>query len=430
MKVSPARTAAFDILLRIETERAFSSVLLPIAETGLSAADRSLCHELTLGTLRRQIYLDRVIDHFAAKKKLDDEIRIALRLGLYQLSFLDRIPEYSAIDESVNLVQRAKKTSAKGFVNAILRRYSRERAELVFTGEIDRISVDTSHPAWLIEKWANDLGLVRANEVAVSNNEISNSAFRVVDQAVFNDEPNKASPSAFVENCFLVDRIDERLLELAEAGRIYFQDEASQMVAASVDVPPGGNFLDVCAAPGGKTGLIANRHAGKIDLVAAGDLYGHRVEMLRDNCHRQGADNVAILQYNAELGLPFELESFDTVLVDAPCSGTGTIRHNPEIRYFLRPNDFEGLAAKQLLIVTNASKLVKRGGTVTYSTCSLEPEENEAVCLRFLSENVDFRLIRPDLPERFHTEGAFARTWPDRDGMDGFFVAVFRRNEY
>src|SRR6187549_2845192 len=151
MKISPARTAAFDILMRVETERAFSSVLLPIAESELSPIDRPLCHELTLGTLRRQIYLDRVIGHFANGKKLDTEVRIALRLALYQLLYLDRVPNHAAIDESVNLVKRAKKTSAAGLVNAVLRRASREPVDLTFVDDFDRLAVETSHPRWLIE---------------------------------------------------------------------------------------------------------------------------------------------------------------------------------------------------------------------------------------------------------------------------------------
>jgi len=149
---------------------------------------------------------------------------------------------------------------------------------------------------------------------------------------------------------------------------------------------------------------------------------------LRENCRRQGVDFVNIVQYDAERALPFADQAFDTVLVDAPCSGTGTIRHNPEIRYFLQPEDFAELQNKQLRILKNASKLVTRGGTLIYSTCSFEKEENEAVCEAFLRDTADFRLVKPNVPERFLTERGFARTFPQRDGMDGFFVAEFDRS--
>ncbi|MBC7900763.1 MAG: 16S rRNA (cytosine(967)-C(5))-methyltransferase RsmB, partial [Saprospiraceae bacterium] len=179
MKISPARIAAFAILLKIEKEKAFSSVLLPQYESDLLPPDRGLCHALTLGILRKQIFLDRLIDQFAKGKKLDPAVRIALRIGLFQLLFLDKVPDYSAINESVNLVQYAKKTSAKGFVNAILRRVTRETIDLAFADDVDRIAVTTSHPRWLVEKWAGQFGVDEAENIAAANNEIPRIAFRI-----------------------------------------------------------------------------------------------------------------------------------------------------------------------------------------------------------------------------------------------------------
>jgi len=429
MKISPARTAAFDILLRIETEKAYSSALLPIFEADLKEKDRGLCHELTLGTLRRQIYLDRLIDLLAKGKKLDVQVRIALRLALYQLNFLDKIPAYSAINESVNLVQRAKKKSAKGFVNAILRRASREEIELTFVDETEKISVETSHPQWLIEKWIGDLGIDTATAFAHANNERPNTAFRVIGDLSPTGQELIASARASLNanGCFLLDNHDQRLLDLVERGEIYIQDEASQMAAVAVDVPENCSFLDVCAAPGGKTGLIARRYDRAAQLIIAGDLHWPRVEYLRDNCRHQHADGVGIVQYDAEKSLPFADESFDSVLVDAPCSGTGTIRHNPELRYNVSPTDLAELPSKQLSILLNASKLVRPGETIVYSTCSVEREENEDVCERFLRASAEFEIVPSGIAGQFVTDDGFARTWPQRDGMDGFFVAAFQR---
>jgi 16S rRNA (cytosine967-C5)-methyltransferase len=212
--------------------------------------------------------------------------------------------------------------------------------------------------------------------------------------------------------------------ELVAENRIYLQDEASQMVALAVHVPSGGRFLDVCAAPGGKTGLVAERR--RPSLSVGGDLYQQRVELLRDNTRKQGVD-VKIVRYDAEAALPFERETFDAVLVDAPCSGTGTIRHNPEIRYFLASDDIAKLSFKQRRILGEASKAVKKGGVLVYSTCSLEPEEGEETARWFLSENREFEMVRPAVADRFITDGGFARTWPHRDAMDGFFIGAFRR---
>ncbi|MFT3745485.1 MAG: 16S rRNA (cytosine(967)-C(5))-methyltransferase RsmB [Pyrinomonadaceae bacterium] len=428
MKISPARTAAFDILFRIETERAYSSILLPLYEGELSLADRGLCHETVLGTLRKQLFLDRSIDQLTAGKKIDPQIRIALRIGIYQLKYLDRVPDHAAINESVNLVHRAKKTSAKGFVNAVLRRSLRDSIAFAYQDDVERLSIETSHPRWLIDKWVCEFGLEQTAEFARSNNETPSVAFRLIAESTDSvaELLETARPSAFVPGCYITDRYSSDLLDLAEKGSIYLQDEASQMAALSVPVPKNGRFLDVCASPGGKVTLITNDNGG-MSLPVAGDLHRGRVQYLRDNCQRLMGDKVSILQYDAEKGLPFLEKSFDSVLVDAPCSGTGTIRHNPELRYRLDPRDFTTLPLKQLSILKNASKMVSPGGSLIYSTCSVEIEENEGVCERFLESSPEFDKDEPGVDERFLTEKGYARTWPHRDETDGFFIAAFRR---
>jgi 16S rRNA (cytosine967-C5)-methyltransferase len=438
--VSPARFAAFEILTKIEKEKAFSSAILPFYEENLSVKDRALCHELTLGVLRRQIYLDKIIEKLSNKKieKFDLAVVLSLRIGLYQLLFLDKIPDYSAINESVNLVQMAKKTSAKGLVNAVLRRVLREKVELDFANEIERVSVKTSHPRWLVEKWIRQFGFEETEKLASANNETPKSAFRFTGKSsrkgakAQSEDLEKLNTdfekSKFVEGCFTAEKIDSNLLEMAGKGEIYFQDEASQMVAGIVEIKENEKFLDVCASPGSKTTQIANRKSQIGNpLIFAGDLYFQRVKFLRENCRKQGVDFVQIIQYDAEKSLPFAENAFDWILIDAPCTGTGTIRHNPEIRYFLREKDFAELAEKQLEILKNASKLVKSGGKLIYSTCSLEREENESVVEKFLEADSGFGKIVPELAERFLTEDNFARTFPQRDGMDGFFIAAFEK---
>ncbi|MBK8302544.1 MAG: hypothetical protein IPK98_03705 [Chloracidobacterium sp.] len=296
MKISPARMAAFDALFAIETERVFTSDALPKYEYGLSVIDSALCHEIVLGVLRRQIHLDKLTDTFTKDKALDSAVRISIRMGLYQILYLDKVPDHAAINESVMLVQRAKKTSAKGFVNAILRRATRETVEIKFKDDFDRISVETSHPRWLIERWTNEFGVDEAETIARANNDVPTSAFRLIKNA----EHANWNKSEHVAGAFLTDRINPDLRELEAAGEIYFQDEASQMAAWAVTVPKNGAFLDVCASPGGKTGLISARYSTELKLLVAGDVTTRRVAFLRENCRRQGVENVNIVQYDAE----------------------------------------------------------------------------------------------------------------------------------
>ncbi len=429
MNISPARIAAFEILKKIEGERAFSSILLPQYEDDLSLNDRRLCHRLTLGVLRKQIYLDRMIDHFANGKKVDLEVRISLRLGLFQLLFLDKIPDHSAVNESVNLVRRAKKSSAKGFVNAVLRRSLREAFIPESSDEIERISNETSHPRWLLEKWIAEFGVEEAKMLATANNDEPLTAFRPTSNSPKDQTFPGSHRSDWVAGCRLTDSLTPEIRDAASRGEIYFQDEGSQLVGNSVRLTESDRFLDVCAAPGSKISQIGCRQQGISRLLVAGDVQSRRTRFLLENCRSQGAVNVNVVQYDAETGLPFADESFDVVLVDAPCSGTGTIRHNPEIRYFLDPADFDELSRKQLRILTNASKLVRKGGNLIYSTCSLEKEENEVVADSFLADHQGrFRKMAVDVPARFLDDEGYARTLPHRDRMDGFFIAKFERS--
>ena len=447
MNISPARVAAFEILYKIETERAFSSALLPIYEEKLETKDRALCHEITLGTLRKQIGLDRTIENLTNGKKLDAAVRIILRGALYQLIFLDRIPAHAAINDAVNLVQKAKKTSAKNFVNAILRKFTREKIEFDYADEIERISVETSHPRWLIERWIEQFGWAETEKLAEANNETPQSAFRLTNKSDENVVETlkklglEIIESEIAENSWKVSNSNQMLRLYAEEGKIYFQDEGSQLIAQSVNLQASESFLDVCAAPGSKITQISNFRfwipnsekeiqnpkSKTQNLIVGGDFYEQRARILQANCRRQAAENVRILRYDAEKDLPFADETFDVVLLDAPCSGTGTIRHNPEIRYFLRENDFAELARKQLGILENASKVVKKNGRLIYSTCSLESEENEAVARSFIEGNENFVQAQPNVSERFATADGFARTFPPKHRTDGFFIAAFEK---
>jgi len=429
-KISPARLAAYEVLFRVESKREFTSVLLPEFEERLQPVDRGLCHELVLGTLRRQIYLDRVIDEMTGGKRLDTEVRIILRLGIFQLAFLERIPAHAAVNDAVSMTARAKKSSARALVNAVLRKATQGLPELVFADDLDRISVETSHPRWLVQRWAEQFGAVDAAAIAAANNQTPTLAFRKT--YIGRDiDLSRYKRSVTVDDCYIADSFDSDLRQMADDGEIYFQDEASQLVASAVKLATGESCLDVCASPGGKTTAIAAKAVTAANtenaVFVAGDITDRRVRLLRETCFKQGLEQINIIQYDAAYSLPFADQVFDVVLVDAPCTGTGTIRHNPEIRYFVEPVDFERMHAIQLAILANAARAVCPGGRLIYSTCSLEREENDDVVRGFLSSSTDFFVSKPNVPDHFLNTDSFTRTFPHRDNTDGFFIAAFVR---
>lgn len=441
MKVSKARDAAFQVLLRVETRNAYSAVLLAEYEDRLSAIDRALCHELTLGTLRRQMHLDAVTDAFSKRKAaaLDPEVRIALRLGLYQLMFLDKVPDHAAVNESVNLVIAAGKRSAGGLVNAVLRRVSREGPDLSFPDEVERLSVLGSHPRWLVERWVARFGPAEALALIEMNNLPRPYTFRFtrtfdLAEPEFRGEivrklekENSLNRSELKEDAFVAQGQTELLRRLAEQNYIYFQDAGSQLVADAAAPGAEGSVLDLCAAPGGKTTCLARRADPGPGKFVACELHHARAVSLKENCVSQGCGFVEVLRLNAEKDLPVAERSFDRVLVDAPCSGTGTLSGNPEIRYRLRPEDLPDLAGKQRRILNAASKAVKQGGILIYSTCSLEPEENEDVFAGFLSDHPDFAASAPRIRERLAAGKEQVRILPQTHGTDGFFIAAAER---
>ena len=417
--VSPARRAAFEILREVEAG-AFSSILLAAYEPQLKAADRALCHALVLGVLRWQLWLDKLIEHYAKRsvESLDLPVRLALRLGLYQLRFLTRVPASAAVNESVNLVRSAKVSSAGAFVNAVLRRAIREAEydpSTTVADPLEKLAVQTSHPVWLIERWATQFGVEETQAFARANNCVPPTAFRVVNRD-FTDFENRLielEPSKVAENAWRVKGSSSLLRELSEQGTIYLQDEASQLVAQTVDVQPGERVLDLCAAPGSKTTLMAHR-AHDNALIVASDFSEKRLEIILKISALQHLNSIKSVVLDAAQSLPFAPGAFDRILIDAPCSGTGTLRRNPEIRYRISEHDIQTLGTQQQLFLQNATRVLKPGGLLVYSTCSVERDENELVIDAFRGTNPNFQTIKT------------IRTWPHREGTDGFFIASLR----
>ena len=405
MNVSPARLAAYEILWRVQTEDAYASNLLASARYDhLASADHALAQELTLGVLRWQAQLDFFIEHFTRRKiaKLDTEVILALRLGLYQLHFLTRIPPHAALNESVNLVKLHKKFSAAPMVNAVLRAVQRSGKEQMATAleaiqsPLEKLSVEVSQPRWLLQKWSDRFGFDAARTMALANNNAPQTAFRfhprvqaeAATRAWFAAHDIKLRDSLLAPNAAIIEQGGlSSQAEPMQQGWIYLQDEASQLVAhlAADHRPPTTDhrLLDLCAAPGSKTSLLASLLPAD-SLIIAGDLHLHRLQTMRELAARANLTKLNLVQLDATKPLPFaSATKFDFVLLDAPCSGLGTLQRHPEIKWRITEAKIHELAELQKTLLENAASQVRPGGLLTYSVCSTEPEEGEAVIAAF-----------------------------------------------
>ena len=455
MPISPARTAAFDILLRVERESSYASELLH-SETyqRLSAADHALSTELVMGVLRWRSRLDDEIAAASSQPfpRLDLEIRISLRLALYQLRWLSRIPARAALHESVELVKRARKRSAAPFVNAVLRKLSANGSAqpdplcspVPPVVSPQSLATTWSHPLWLVERWSSDYGLTVAEAICKHDQSIPKTSIRLRKpeaEASLASEEIVLANGGLLSTARVVESGDIAKSQAFRTGAIVIQDEASQLVAALVgeSLPKGSPILDCCAAPGGKTLAIADQNPGA--AITAAELHPHRARLLRKlvSTAKAGTDIEVISADARQLPLA---GPFDRILADVPCSGTGTLARNPEIKWRLTPQDLAELHDRQLSILRSALAHVAPKGRLIYSTCSLEKEENEDIVEEVLADNRFFRLIDcaaelnrlkadgklvcPD-PSSL-TRGPYLRTIPGIHPCDGFFAAVLERS--
>ena len=448
MPVAPARAAAFDILLRVERESSYASELLhSAAHEQLSTPDHALATELVMGVLRWRSRLDAEIAQASSQPlpKLDAEILIALRLALYQFRWLDRIPQRAALHESVELVKRARKRSAAPFVNAVLRKLSTTALQAgSLAQEPDSpatLARTFAHPLWMVERWARDYGLPAAHQICQHNQSIPSTTIRLrtaTAEAQLIQAGITLSPGRLLASARHVDTGDVTKSQAFRTGQAVIQDEASQLVAALVG--HGTNILDCCAAPGGKTLAIADHNPSA--TITAVELHAHRARLLQKLLHLHepnSSTHIQVVVADAQ-HLPTS-NSFDRVLVDVPCSGTGTLARNPEIKWRLTPADLAELQARQRAILHSALAQVAPGGRLIYSTCSLEKEENENVVEPALAANKSFRLLdcRTELdrlraaghltwPDQTNlTRDAYLRTIPGTHPCDGFFAAILEK---
>lgn len=442
-----ARELALDILLRIETEQAYSNLALNqvLRSHSLSRSDAALVTELVYGTIQRKNTLDFCISRYLSGRpdKLAPWVLQLLRLGFYQIAYLDRIPPHAAVNESVAIAGKRGHQGIKGLVNAVLRRALREPDRMRIPEELppaEAMALAHSHPEWLVKRWIREFGEEKAKGICEANNVPPKPSIRVnrlrAEREAVLEELQKDGVSARLSELsrdgIVIDGGNPAEHPLFARGFFTIQDESSMLVADMLDPKPGMTVLDCCAAPGGKTTHLAERMSDQ-GTIRAYDLHPHKVGLIRQQAERLGLQSI-----RADAGDAADLpdrhgpESFDRILLDAPCTGFGVIRRKPDLKWAKRESDVAAICALQGKLLDAAAGLLKPGGILVYSTCTLEREENEEQVKRFLERHPEFvpdeaaagRL--PALSASF-AEPGLLRIFPQDYGTDGFFIAALRK---
>ena len=447
--IAPARVAAYEALLAVHRGRAdLPHALARVRDTLPDERDRALAGEIATGTLRWQGAFDHIISGFTSRPttKFDPEVLVILRLTIFQLLHLNRVPASAAVNDAVSLTRKAGKKSAAPLVNALLRRVSRERDKLPLPPRpdppferdtaLDYLAITLSHPRWLAARWLDRYGFeaaeawerfnntpaaltLRANRLKTTREDLSGALRKAGVETV----PTRLAPDGLI-----VTSGNPLRTPLAGEGAFVVQEEASQLVTLMTQVAPGETVLDACASPGGKTTAMA---AGMEDsgLIVASDVRDRRIELLRQTVAASGATNIRVVQADAARPLPFA-PRFACVLLDAPCSGLGTLRRDPDLKWRRQESDFPALQALQRSMLREVAAVLRRGGRLIYSTCSSEPEENEEIVRQFVAET-GWRVVTPErlspaVADLITPEG-FLKTYPFEHGVEAFFAAVLGR---
>ena len=435
--MASAREVALQCLLAGEKRGAWSDGYLRNAmrEAGLSGRDAALCTRLAFGVLQNRLLLDWHIARYSSvpPEKLEPAVRDCLRLGIYQMLFLDRVPVHAAVNESVALAKRyARNPKAARLVNAVLRAFDRAREAGLPRPE--ELWVRYSHPEWLVKEFSALLpegeveALLRANNgqpptcVQVNTCQTTPQALR----ESLSSEGVEAQEHPWLSDCLLLEGTgDLSGLSSFRSGSFYVQDAAARLAVLAADPKPGMKVLDACAAPGGKSFAAAIAMEGNGEILSC-DIHSHKQKLIEAGAERLGIKCIKTAVMDGKRFDPALEKGFDLVIADVPCSGLGIIRKKPDIRY-KAPEPLKGLPQVQRDILSNVSRYVKSGGILLYATCTLLPQENEDVVAWFLAQNGDFTLEPFRLPGPVGESRGMVTLWPHIHDTDGFFFAKFRR---
>ncbi|OWR28780.1 16S rRNA (cytosine(967)-C(5))-methyltransferase [Saccharibacillus sp. O23] len=441
-----AREVALNVLAGVDEGGAYSNLLLnrSLQQAELSPADTGLATELVYGTIARQATLDYFLDRFikSGVKRLNPWVRALLRMSLYQIRYLDRIPPHAAVNEAVEIAKKRGHEGIASMINGVLRSILREGEALTLPQDLptaERIALEHSHPLWLVERWIAQYGEETAEAVCAANNQPPKVSIRVNPLRVERDEllreleaeGREARASELSPQGIVVESGGNMANDgLYRDGRYSIQDESSMLVAEALDPQPGMSVLDCCAAPGGKTAHIAEKMGDKGRIVA-NDLHEHKQKLIQEQTERLGLTSVESSVGDAlALKDRYEPASFDRVLLDAPCSGFGVIRRKPDLRWAKTPEDAASIAKLQRQMLNAVSGLVKPGGILVYSTCTIEREENQRAVAEFLRDHAEFvdePFEVPALENQPQVGGAGVQILPNQFGSDGFYIARLRR---
>ena len=438
-----ARELALQTLTDILIDGAYSNHALSeqIEKNELTVQDKNFMTELVYGTLQHEQLLNFYVTPFF-NGKVKAWVRILIQMTLYQMLFLDSVPEHAAISEAVKIAKKRGGQFNGKLVNAILRELTRTPLPSLDTikDEAERLAVETSHPLWLIKLWSKQFGWEKTIQMARANNERVNVTIRVNGVRGTREELKQKLESEGI-TCEYGNLSQDALVILKgnviktkafEQGWFYVQDESSMLVARALKPKHHSKVLDTCSAPGGKTTHVAElmRQTG---TVYAHDVYEHKIKLIEDNVKRLGLTNVvATLQDATTLNERYESDSFDAVLVDAPCSGLGILRRHPEVKITKQPSDLDEIMMIQKKILNTVAPLVKVGGTLVYSTCTVNRKENDKMVEQFLAQHSEYELdatLVNRLPEVLHeqTKKGMVQLFPGDYQTDGFFIACIKR---
>ncbi len=448
--IAPARLAAYDVLRAVNAGRSdLPGALAQVRSRLPDERDRALAGEIATGTLRWQGSFDAIIEAFVKRpvEKLDPEVLDILRLTAFQLLHLDRIPASAAVNDAVALTGKVGKRSASGLVNAILRRISREKNRLplpqdpgtLFEDALDYLEKTLSHPRWLAKRWLDRYGFDAAQRWALFDNAPAALTLRANTLRISRDALAErlaslsidTEPTRFAPHGLMVRHGNPLSTPLADEGVFFVQDESSQLIAELAGASVGERILDACASPGGKTTAMAAGMANR-GLIVATDLRGRRVDLLARTIQTLGVTCAKVVQADASAILPFRA-SFDAVLLDAPCSGLGTLRRDPDIRWRRCEDELRRFAVLQGQMLDRVADVVDPGGRIIYATCSSEPDENEDVVAEFLATHADFVPAPERIPTSlasFVTTAGHFRTLPFRDELEAFFAAILVKSKH
>ncbi|WP_353855799.1 16S rRNA (cytosine(967)-C(5))-methyltransferase RsmB [Bacillus sp. Bos-x628] len=445
MKKSNVREVALDALIKLEQHQAYSHLLLQsvLKDKELSDQDKPLLTELVYGTLQNKLALDYMLAPFVKKpQKVAPWVMQLLRMSLYQMVYLEKIPDRAAIHEAVELTKKRGHTGISSLVNGVLRSVQREGVPTfdAIKDPVERLSIETSHPLWLVKQWVHTYGFEAAESMCRIHLVPPKQTLRV---------NRMKSDRVTLQNKLMSSGIETELGDLSDdalklmkgsivstsyfqEGYVTIQDESSMLVARALDPKPGEMVLDACAAPGGKSTHIAERMNDKGKIISL-DLHEHKVKLIKQATKRLNLTHIEAKALDARKAKEHYSEaSFDRILIDAPCSGFGVIRRKPDMKYTKSPEDSARLAHIQKAILNEAAPLLKPGGTLVYSTCTMDPTENQQVIHAFLQEHQDFQpdlSLNERLPEQvapFVQKGS-VQILPHYFGTDGFFICSMKK---